>query len=325
MQETSARLLELLSLLQARREWTGRELAGRLEVGERTVRRDVERLRSLGYPVAATRGVAGGYRLEAGAAMPPLLLSDDEAVAIAVGLRTAARHPVSGIDESAARAIAKLEQVLPPRLRARVVALAGATVDVPPDGPAAVVDADTLAAFAAAVRDHETVRFDYARHDGTDSRRRAEPHRLVVWGRRWYLLAWDLDRGDWRTFRLDRCGRPGSPAGPRFAPRELPDDPADLVRRGVSAAGARVRARVLVHAPADVVLARVSPAVGTVTARDDGSCVLDAGADSPAALARYLAWLDADFEVVEPDEVRAEVRALAARYARADAGRGVPS
>jgi len=325
MQQTSARLLELLSLLQARREWTGPELAARLEVGERTVRRDVERLRALSYPVAATRGAAGGYRLEAGAAMPPLLLSDDEAVAIAVGLRTAARNPVSGIDESAARAIAKLEQVLPPRLRARVVALAGATVDVPPDGEAAVVDSDALAAFAAAVRDHETVRFDYARHDGSGSRRRAEPHRLVVWGRRWYLLAWDLDRGDWRTFRLDRCGGPTTPVGPRFTPRELPADPADLVRQGVGAAGARVRARVVVHAPAPAVRHRVSPAVGPVTARDDGSCLLDAGADSPAALARYLAWLDADFEVLDPPEVQAEVRALAVRYARADTGTGGPS
>ncbi|GMA25542.1 DNA-binding transcriptional regulator [Luteimicrobium album] len=320
MQETSARLLELLSLLQARREWTGRELAARLEVGERTVRRDVERLRALGYPVAATRGVAGGYRLEAGAAMPPLLLSDDEAVAIAVGLRTAARHPVRGIDESAARAIVKLEQVLPPRLRARVVALAGATVDVPPDAPAPLVDADTIAAFAGAVRDHETVRFDYTRHDGTGSRRRTEPHRLVVWERRWYLLAWDLDRADWRTFRLDRCGLPTPPRGPRFVPRELPDEPADLVRRGVSAAGAQVRARVVVHAPVAAVLSRVSPAVGTVTARDDDTCLLDAGAESPAVLARYLAWLDADFEVLGPPEVQAEVRALAARYARADAG-----
>ncbi len=179
MWETSARLLRLLSLLQARREWSGAELAARLEVSERTVRRDVGRLRDLGYPVDASRGTDGGYRLRAGAAMPPLLLDDDEAVAVAVGLRTAARSPVTGIEETSARALAKLEQVLPSRLRRRVGALVDYTVPIPPDSPAPPVDPEVLTRLAGACRDHEGLLFDYRSHDGTSGRRSVEPHRLV--------------------------------------------------------------------------------------------------------------------------------------------------
>ena len=183
MWETSARLLKLLSLLQARRDWSGADLAARLEVTERTVRRDVERLRDLGYPVHASRGTDGGYRLGAGAAMPPLLLDDDEAVAVAVGLRTAARSPVAGIEETSVRALAKLEQVLPSRLRRRVSALADDTVSVPPDSPAPAVDPAMLTTLASACRDHERLRFGYRSHDGTGAIRSVEPHRLVSWGR----------------------------------------------------------------------------------------------------------------------------------------------
>src|SRR5687768_4750127 len=201
---TSARLLRLLSLLQAPRDWTGAELAERLEVSPRTIRNDVERLRGLGYPVHATRGSIGGYRLAAGATLPPLLLDDEEAVAVAVGLRTAAGGTVAGIEETSVRALAKLEQVLPSRLRHRVNALQSFTVPVPPDRPGPTVDPAVLTVLAAACRDAERLRFDYRGHDGSATVRSVEPHRLVSWGRRWYLVAWDVDRQDWRTFRVDR-------------------------------------------------------------------------------------------------------------------------
>jgi predicted DNA-binding transcriptional regulator YafY len=314
--ETSARLLRLLSLLQARRDWSGAALAERLEVSERTVRRDIDRLRDLGYPVDATRGADGGYRLAAGAAMPPLLLDDDEAVAVAVGLHTAAGGTVAGIEETSVRALAKLEQVLPARLRRRVNALQSYTVPVPPARPGPTVEPAVLTALAAACRDAERVRFDYRGHDGSATIRSVEPHRLVSWGRRWYLVAWDVDRGDWRTFRVDRIAlRP--PTGPRFAPREGPEGgAAAYVARGVSAAAWRYWARVLVHAPAEVVTERINPAVGVVEAVDEHTCVLSTGADSLTTLAVYLGMLDRDFEVTEPPELVSHLRALTARYAR---------
>src|SRR5690349_2390547 len=219
MSETSSRLLEMLSLLQGRRDWPGSELAERLEVSGRTIRRDIERLRGLGYPVESLTGPAGGYRLRAGTAMPPLLLDDDEAIAIAVGLRTAARASVAGIEETAVRALVKLEQVLPAHLRRRVGALGAATVTLPASGP--TVELRHLTLIAAACRDSERLRFRYRRRDGTASRREVEPHSLVNHGRRWYLVAWDPGRGDWRTFRLDRLSRPAA-TGVRFALRGLP-------------------------------------------------------------------------------------------------------
>jgi predicted DNA-binding transcriptional regulator YafY len=318
MWETSARLLKLLSLLQARRDWSGADLAARLEVSERTVRRDVDRLRDLGYPVHASRGTDGGYRLGAGAAMPPLLLDDDEAVAVAVGLRTAARNPVSGIEETSVRALAKLEQILPPRLRHRVGAFADYSVAVPPDSPAPTIDPAVLTALAAACRDHERLRFDYVSHDGAATVRSVEPHRLVAWGRKWFLVAWDIDRGDWRTFRVDRLRGP-TPAGRRFAPRELPEggDVAAYVARGVSAAGVRFAVRVLVHAPASVVTDRINPAVGVVEPVDEHSCVLATGADTVETVAVLLGLLDMDFEVTEPPELVDRLRVLADRYLRA--------
>jgi len=315
MLETSARLLRLLSLLQARRDWSGAELADRLGVSARTVRRDVERLRSLGYPVHATSGVAGGYRLGAGAALPPLLLDDDEVVAVAVGLRTAAGGSVAGIQETSVRALAKLEQVLPSRLRYRVNALWTSTVPVPGDGP--TVDAKVLTAIAGACRDHQRLRFDYRDHSGSASVRTVEPHRLVCWGRRWYLLAWDTDRRGWRTFRVDRV-EPRTPTGPRFTPRDLPDDDvAAHVTRGVWSAGWRYRARVRLHAPAETLAERIPPAVGLLQAVDARTCVLDTGADTLDTLAVYLSMLGVDFEVSEPPDLVEHIRKLADRYSRA--------
>jgi predicted DNA-binding transcriptional regulator YafY len=314
MLETSARLLRLLSLLQTPREWTGAELAERLGVSTRTVRNDVERLRRLGYPVHAARGAVGGYRLGAGASLPPLLLDDDEAVAVTLGLRRAAGGAIAGIEETSLRALTKLERILPARLRRRVTALQNYTVTVPPDEPAPTVDPAVLTTLAAACRDHERLRFDYRDHAGGTRVRTTEPHRVVNWGRRWYLVAWDLDRHDWRTFRVDRI-HPRTPTGPGFAPRELPGgDVAAYVARHVSAAAWRYRARVTVHAPAAVVAERINPAVGTVEPVDAHTCVLDTGADSVETLAVHLGLLGVDFTVDDPPELVAQVRELAARY-----------
>ena len=316
---TSARLLRLLSLLQARTTWSGRELADRLGVTPRTVRNDVERLRSLGYPVHASPGVGGGYRLGAGAALPPLLLDDEEAVAVAVGLRTAAGGSVSGIQETSLRALAKLEQVLPSRLRHRVAALQASTVEVPAPGP--TVDPEVLTAVAGACRDRQRLRFDYRDHEGLTSLRSVEPHRLVHDRGRWYLVAWDVERDDWRTFRADRI-QPRSPTGPRFVPRDPPDgDVVAYLLRGVGSAMWRHRARVRVHAAAGVVAGRLPPAV-LVEAVDEHSCVIDAGSDTPQLLAAHLGMLDADFEVDGPPELVEQLGRLADRYRRAIAGTG---
>ncbi|MFI7447982.1 helix-turn-helix transcriptional regulator [Nonomuraea sp. NPDC049714] len=307
MLETSARLLRLLTLLQTRRDWTGAELAARLRVSPRTIRYDIGKLRDLGYPVHAAPGVAGGYRLGAGAELPPLLLDDDEAVAVAVGLRTAAGGTVDGIEEASLRALAKLEQVLPSRLRTRVRDLHGHTVSLATGGPA--VSADTLTAIAAACRDHHRLRFDYRAHDGTDRARDAEPYRLVHTGRRWYLIAWDVERAAWRTFRVDRI-TPRVPSGPRFTPR--PSPPADVVPKGVDTALSRYRATVTVRAPADVITARV-PASVVVEPVDDTSCLVRAGADTPMRLALHVLMLDADFHVEGPPELLDALRTLSVR------------
>jgi predicted DNA-binding transcriptional regulator YafY len=316
MLATSARLLRLLSLLQARRDWTGPELAERLGVTTRTVRNDVDRLRGLGYPVDASRGVAGGYRLAIGSALPPLLLDDEEAVAVAIGLRTAARGTIVGIEESSVRALAKLERLLPPRVRRRIDAVASAVVALPASGPP--VDADVLVPIAAACRDHERLRFEYVAHDGTGSDRETEPHRLVNAGRRWYLLAWDVDREDWRTFRVDRV-RLLRPAGPRFAPRELSDvEVTERITRGLARATWQHRARVIVRAPAAALSARL-PDTLTVQAIDDETCAVEVGSDSPAMLAVYLGMLGADFSVdpATAPELAEHLRLLGERYARA--------
>ncbi|WP_405998570.1 helix-turn-helix transcriptional regulator [Streptomyces sp. NBC_00829] len=317
MLETSARLLRLLSLLQTAREWPGAELAERLGVSGRTVRNDIDRLRELGYPVDATRGPAGGYRLVAGTAMPPLLLDDEEAVAVTIALRTVAQGALSGTEETSLRALAKLEQVLPARLRRRVRTLQTYTVPVPPDRPQPALDADVLTTLTAACRDREVLRFDYRDHRGAATRRTAEPHRVVNWGRRWYLVAWDVARDDWRTFRVDRI-EPRTPTGPRFTPRTLPNDGdvAAYVARNVSAAAWRHRARVRVHAPAEAVAERINPAVGVVEAVDESTCVLDTGADSLETLGVHLGMLGYDFDVTGPPELLGHLRELAARYGR---------
>ena len=315
MLETSARLLTLLSLLQARRDWTGPELAERLEVGVRTVRRDVDRLRRLGYPVQATPGVAGGYRLGAGASLPPLLLDEEEAVAVAVGLRAAASGGVAGIEETSVRAMAKLEQVLPSRLRRRVNAVGSATVPYPRYGP--VVDPEVLAVIAAGCRDEERLRFRYRNHDGKASRRMVEPHRLVHTGRRWYLVAWDADREDWRTFRVDRIDPPLS-TDRRFAPRDPPaKDIAAYVSRAVSSARDRYQARVILHAPLAEVAGRVPHEAGTLEAIDEQTCLLLTGSDWLGGLAVYVADIGVDFEILEPPEFTTRVRELADRFGRA--------
>jgi predicted DNA-binding transcriptional regulator YafY len=312
--DPSARLLRLLSMLQTPRDWTGTELAERLEVTTRTVRNDIDRLRALGYPVHATRGAIGGYRLEAGANLPPLLLDDEEAIAVAVGLQTAAGGAIGGIEETSLRALAKLEQVLPRRLRRRVNALQAFTVLVPRDEREPTVDPGVLTLLAGACRDHERLRFSYKDREGVATRREAEPYHLVNWGRRWYLLGWDIGREDWRTFRVDRLV-PRLPLGARFELRPLPDeDVAGYVARGVASAW-KVRARIVVHAPAETVAERIGRWVATVEAIDDRTCVLEAGADSVEQMAVYLGMLDEEFSVTEPPELVEHLRRLAKRYA----------
>lgn len=315
MTETSRRLLELLSLLQARPEWSGSDLADRLGISGRTVRRDVERLRELGYPVESARGLAGGYRLRAGTAMPPLLLDDDEAIAIAVGLGTAARASVSGIEESAVRALMKLEQVLPGHLRRRVRALGQATVAPRLAGP--TVEPEHLTVIAATCRDSECLRFAYRSRDGLDSRRLVEPHTLLHLGTRWYLLAWDRSREDWRTFRVDRLARPTS-TGVRFAARTLPTkDAAVYVRQSIAAAPNRYEARVRLHTAADQIVGRIPAYWGTIEPIDERCCEYRTGDDNLAWLALRIAMLGVDFDVYEPPELAEHLEMLSDRLRRA--------
>ncbi|MBA2319150.1 MAG: YafY family transcriptional regulator [Euzebyales bacterium] len=311
---TTSRMLQLLSLLQTARDWSGPELARRLEVSPRTLRRDVDRLRELGYPVRATMGAAGGYRLEAGAAMPPLLLDDEEAVAIAIGLRTAAGGTVAGIEETSVRALAKLEQVLPSRLRRRVNVLQTYTVPLTAAGP--TVDPEALTTIAQACRDLERLRFAYRSRDGTESARLVECHRLVAAGRRWYLVAWDVDRSDWRTFRVDRLASARA-TGVRCPPRELPaGDAAAYVAQAITSNLTRYRALVVLHAPLAVVADRLRPSDGMLEAVDDRSCLLRTGADSLEWLALAIGMLGVDFDVREPAELVDHLRVLGDRFAR---------
>jgi predicted DNA-binding transcriptional regulator YafY len=317
--DTPARLLTLLSLLQTPREWPGSELARRLGVSLRTVRRDVDRLRDLGYPVEASMGALGGYRLVAGTAMPPLLLDDDEAVAIAVGLRTAAGQAVAGIDEAAVRALAKLEQVLPSRLRYRVGALGAATVSAP-DAYATPVDPAHLTALAAAIANRERVRLRYTAADGTGSSRHVEPHRLVAAGRRWYLVAYDLDRDGWRIFRADRIDVP-QPTGARVTPRELPaPDAAAYVTEKMYSLVPVHSAVATLHAPIEQVRGRIGDGPGDLEPIDAGRCRLHSHTDTLEWLAFALLRLGCEFEVHEPPELREHLRTLGARILRAAGG-----
>ena len=316
MSETSARLLSLLSLLQARRDWPGALLAERLEVSPRTVRRDVDRLRDLGYPVRATKGPDGGYRLDAGADLPPLLFDDDQAIAVAVALQTATTT-VTGIEEGALRALATVRQVMPARLRQRVDALQVTTVDRYADRRRTTVDSEQLIAVGMAVRAHEVLRFDYASPGASDEwvpPRKVEPHHLVTWGGRWYLVAWDLDRNDWRTFRVDRM-TPKSPSGPRFTPRELPaPDVATYISsrfkgqdqtpyRGEAILQAKA-SDIVQWAGRDAIVEEITPT----------SCRLVLSAWSWTGLAATFGMFECDLEFVGPQELKDAAAHLAARY-----------
>lgn len=316
MSQTTARALRLLDLLQSRPVWSGTELAERLGVTTRSVRRDVERLRELGYPVNAEHGPAGGYQLGAGRRLPPLLLDDTEAVAVAVCLRLAAGGTIEGLGEAAVRTLAKLDQVLPGRLRAQVEAIHASTVTL--DASAPVVDAQSLLTLARACRELERVTFTYAGARAEPTERRVEPYRLVATGRRWYLLAWDVDRDDWRIFRLDRMGVV-SARGWRFTPREAPDA-AEYVRRAISQTAYDHVAKVLIEAPKPMVDKRIPPSVGTVTARGRRRCLFEAGGNDLDAMAMHIGALPWELTVLEPPELREAMARQAERLARA-AGR----
>ena len=321
MAETSGRLLKLLSLLQTPREWPGPELARRLGVSQRTVRNDVGRLRDLGYPVQATRGSIGGYRLSAGTAMPPLLLDDDEAVAIAVALGSASGGAVEGMEETALRALTKLLQVLPKRLGGRVDALQAHTVRVARRRRDSDVSGALLAELAAASRDREVVRFAYSDHAGSASERRIEPYRLVNWGQRWYLVAFDLGRDDWRTFRVDRIAEPFA-TGVRFTPRELPTgNAAEYLRQSMYGRQETYDFEVAFAAPAAFVAARLPKWFGAPEPIDERNCLLRSSAgDSVEWLAVRLAMVDCEFTVRRPAELVECVRELGGRLTRAAGG-----
>ncbi|WP_028280794.1 YafY family protein [Arthrobacter sp. H5] len=315
MLETSARLLQLLSLLQLRREWTGSALAARMEVTERTVRRDIGKLRTLGYPIHASPGIAGGYQLGAGAQLPPLLLDDDEALAVAIGLSAVTASPVSGLGEASVRALTKLEQVLPGRLRPKFSGLRTAVTRM-----AAVstpVNPEVLTALSAAITERRTVVFRYERHDGESSRRVVQPYRLVDTGRRWYLVAWDATREDWRTFRVDRCQSIPSPRE-RFTSRPLPEeDLAAYVQKSITRSPYKYDIVVRIHAP----LADVAQKVPSDTAEleDDGGTrtIMRTGADSLDWPLMHLVAMDMEFEILEPALLRERAQLAATRLAAA--------
>ncbi|RPA63388.1 YafY family transcriptional regulator [Gordonia oryzae] len=314
MLETSARLLHLLSLLQTRREWSGQELADRLEITTRTVRRDVDKLRELGYPVDATVGVGGGYRLGAGAEMPPLLLDDQEVLAVALGLDAVTTGPVSDMAEASAGALTKLRQVMPSRLRHRLDSLS--LEAVPRTEGQVRVSAEVLTDIATTCHRHEQLRFDYRRGDGTESRREVEPYRLVRNGMRWYLIAFDLGRDDWRSFRVDRMD-PKIPTGPRFTPRALPEGAASrFLERSLGAMYRTSSARVRIHAPVETIGPMVSDAWGTLESGDEQTCELTLYSTSLPSIARWLHAFDADFTVLSPDALRDELAGVAEHHER---------
>ncbi|MEU2714263.1 YafY family protein [Streptomyces sp. NPDC007205] len=314
--DMTARMLRLLSLLQTRREWSGADLAERLHVTVRTVRRDIDRLRELGYAVDSARGHAGGYRLTSGSGLPPLLLDDEEAIAIAVALRTAAGG-LAGIEESALRALGKLEQVLPQRLRGRVAALQTSLAGIVWEERGPRVDPALLATLAVACRDHEIVGFGYTTRHGTGTPRRAEPCHLVDSGGLWYLLAYDTGKEDWRLFRLDRI-TDVLPTGRRVPPRPVPgDDPAAFVAARLSAAPTRYRAVATVHAPAEDVRARTRGLATRLEPIDDRTCRVNASDDHLPRIAQTLAGLDSDYTLDADPDVLTHLRTTAHRTLRA--------
>jgi predicted DNA-binding transcriptional regulator YafY len=311
----SKRLLRLLALLQSRREWSGAELADRLDVSTRTVRRDVDKLRELDYPVFASMGTSGGgYRLGAGAALPPLLLDDEEAVAVAISLRTAASSSIEGLGETALGALLKVEQVLPSRLRNRVAAFEIATV--PHTGSAPSVSSAALTLIGQACRDRQRLRFSYASHAGEASERDVEPHQLVTWGRRWYLVAWDVSREDWRTFRVDRI-EPKTPLGQRFSPREIPGGDAAAFVSGSVAGRWPVQATVRLGVPASDPRLHGWRSYGRIEPVDSSSCLLHVGGETMQDVVFMLGSLRIDFMVVSPASLRAGLLEAAERFRRA--------
>lgn len=308
---TTERVLSLLSLLQSRPVWTGPELAERLGVTTRSIRRDVDRLRNLGYPVRAGQGVGGGYQLGAGKALPPLLLDDTEAVAIAVSLRLAAGSSGS-MNEAALRTLAKLDQVLPARLRGQVRGVHQTTMTLDHDQDQ--VDLDLLLILARACWATERVRFDYTAASGRTTERRVEPYRVVKAGRHWYLLGFDLDRDDWRTLRLDRMTEVTS-TGWRFTARSAPD-PAEFVRNAIAVAPYAFTARCLIQAPAGEVTALVPGAAVVVEPIDDASCLLVSGGDDLGLMAWHLARLPFTIDPLDPPELRQAMRDLSERLAQ---------
>ncbi|MEZ0050773.1 putative DNA-binding transcriptional regulator YafY [Mycobacterium sp. MAA66] len=315
MSETASRVLQLLGLLQSRRVWTGAELAERLGVTGRSVRRDIERLRDLGYPVQASKGRDGGYQLGAGAALPPLLLDPDEAVAMAVCLRLAAGGSVAGVGDSALRALAKIDQVMPARLRSQVAAVHDATVTLTGGAAAESVSPDDLMTLARACRDREHIALGYTDIRGNRTQRRLEPYRLVTTGRRWYLLAYDRDRADWRTLRLDRMAEVRA-AGTTFVARPAPDA-AEYVRRAISSSPYRYVAKVRYHAPESAVAQVFSAASTQIEPDGPDHCIVTTGGDDPQRMVLYLAMPGYRFEVLEPPEVVAATRAVAERLGAA--------
>ncbi|MEV4365020.1 YafY family protein [Nonomuraea sp. NPDC049625] len=321
MANTSSRTLRLLSLLQTHRHWPGTELAERLGVSERTLRRDVDRLRELGYPVSAARGTDGGYQLAPGAVLPPLLLDDEEAVALAVGIGDAAQSGIAGMQEASLRALTKVIRVLPPRLRARVDALREMTLSVAPAGP--VVAAQVLTAVAQACRDQERLRFGYTARGSAPTRREVEPHRLVALGGRWYLAAYDLTRHDWRSFRLDRLTEPAG-TGTRFRPRPLPAEDAAAFVQAAGGAPAPYTVQALVHAPE----ARVRQAIGqwgTIEPLSQSTCRITMTSTSLDWPTQALGNVGAEFEVLGPPEFAAHVQEWGARFIRATGAPDRPS
>ncbi len=320
MLTSSSRLLRLLSLLQTRSHWGGQDLAERLEVNPRTLRRDIDRLRQLGYPIHASSGVAGGYAFRAGQALPPLLLDDEEALAVAIALQLAAAGTVSGVEESSLRALVKLVQVMPARLRRRIDALRSAILPLQRMGP--TVDASVLAALSAACRDQLQVGFAYRDVQGRSSRRQVEPQGLVHASSRWYLVAWDPARDDWRTFRIDRVE--GAPViGTHFAPRPAPlgGDLGAYVSGMLAAVIKGEEARVVLHEPMDVMSPRIPPAAALLEPIDDSCCLVRCSSHQLDWLVYWLMSLDVDFEVLEPPALKERVRAAGERLSRAVAPR----
>jgi len=315
MLSASVRLIRLLSLFQAQRSWTGPDLAARLEITARTLRRDVDRLRSLGYTVDSTSGIAGGYRLGAGTSLPPLLLEDEEAIAVALGLGGAAGGALGDIETASLRALAKLEQLMPPRLRRRLESVRKSVVPVMRGKPGIRLNAVSL--MAEACTERLELRFGYRDHHDATSARIVEPHRVVQTGQRWYLLAWDAARQDWRTFRLDRIVEP-APTGARFTARKLPaSDIAAYMQRALAVSPFLHHARVVVHAPVEALQAHMAWVGGKPEALDKNRTRIETGANSLDALAVWLACLGHDFEIESPKELTGHLALVAARLDKA--------